>query len=197
MYFADDQRPLTLTDIARDPRRTRLYHALLAHPGIGLVATRAAGAVHLESRAGRGISAHGHLAVGAGDNPLAVYGTDTLTAAAVEALVQQSNAGDLVLFGAYDGRDIVSFDDQIGAHGSAGGDQLFPFIIAPAALGLRSAALDNARDIYRVVMSRYAVPPEGTDADGGDVGPSAETRDRKSSPVIRSASASPSSAVRR
>jgi hypothetical protein len=28
-----------------------------------------------------------------------------------------------VLFGAYDGYDIVSFDDQVGEHGSAGGDE--------------------------------------------------------------------------
>jgi len=25
----------------------------------------------------------------------------------------------------------VSFDDQVGAHGSAGGDQVWPFLIAP------------------------------------------------------------------
>jgi len=34
-----------------------------------------------------------------------------------------------VIFGAYDGYEIVSFDDQIGAHGAAGGNQLYPFLI--------------------------------------------------------------------
>ena len=75
---------------------------------------------------------------------------------AIEALVRQPNAGDIVLFGAYDGYEIVSFDDQIGAHGSAGGDQVWPFLIAPGALGTGAGAIENARDIHRVVMSHYA-----------------------------------------
>ena len=61
----------------------------------------------------------------AGANPLAVYGSDPRTARAVESLVRRPNGGDLVLFGRIDGREIVSFDDQVGAHGSAGGDQSF------------------------------------------------------------------------
>ncbi|HTK50657.1 MAG TPA: hypothetical protein VL308_02150, partial [Gemmatimonadaceae bacterium] len=68
----------------------------------------------------------------------------------------QPNAGDIVLFGAYDGYEIVSFDDQIGAHGSAGGDQVWPFLIAPDALGIGSERIDNARDIHRVIMTRYS-----------------------------------------
>ena len=196
VYFADDQRPLTLLDIARDAQRARLYHALLAHPGIGLVATRVAGGVHLESRAGRGILNDGVVHVTAGDNPLAVYGADRRTGTAVESLVRQPNGGDLVLFGTYDGRDIISFDDQVGAHGSAGGDQVFPFIIAPATLGVRSATLDDARDIHRVVMARYAVPAEDTAASEEATAAGGNASDRKSSPVNRSASASPSPARR-
>jgi hypothetical protein len=61
-----------------------------------------------------------------------------------------------VLFGAYDGYDIISFDDQVGAHGSAGGDQVYPFIISPERLGLGSEALEDARDIHRTVLARYA-----------------------------------------
>jgi hypothetical protein len=74
----------------------------------------------------------------------------------VESLVGQSNAGDCVLFGSYDGYDIISFDDQVGAHGSAGGDQVYPFIISPERLGLASEVLENARDIHRTVLARYA-----------------------------------------
>ena len=75
-----------------------------------------------------------------GPNPLDPYGTDALTVRAIEALVRQPNAGDLVLFGTYDGYEIVSFDDQVGAHGSAGGDQVWPFLIAPASLGIAGGA---------------------------------------------------------
>ncbi len=40
--------------------------------------------------------------------------------------------GDLILFGAYDGREIACFDDQVGGHGSIGGEQLRPFLLLPA-----------------------------------------------------------------
>ncbi len=122
-YFADDERALTLADVARDPRRAHLYARLLAHPGIGLIATRTVDGVHVEGRRGRASLRDGRIEVIAGANPLTVYGSDQRTARAVESLVRQPNGGDLVLFGAYDGSEIVSFDDQVGAHGSAGGDQ--------------------------------------------------------------------------
>jgi hypothetical protein len=75
---------------------------------------------------------------------------------AVESLVSQPNAGDCVLFGTFDGYDIVSFDDQVGAHGSAGGDQVYPFIISPERLGLAGESLEDARDIHRTILARYA-----------------------------------------
>jgi hypothetical protein len=42
------------------------------------------------------------------------------------------SCGDLILFGAYDGERIVCFDDQVGGHGSVGGEQSRPFLILPA-----------------------------------------------------------------
>jgi hypothetical protein len=221
LYFADDLRPLTLVEVARDPRRTHLYTALLAHPGIGLIATRTSSGIHVEGRGGRAILRGGIVTVAAGTNPLHVYGSDERTVRAVESLVHQPNGGDLVLFGAYDGREIVSFDDQVGAHGCVGGDQAFPFLIAPAALDVQHAQIDDARDIHRVIMSRYAVPSPGPssatpstdgagDGDGGgadgagaaargsatsaDDGAALPISARNSSPVNRSASASTSDA---
>jgi len=76
---------------------------------------------------------------------------------AVRDLVQQPNAGDIVIFGAYDEYEIVSFDDQVGAHGSAGGDQMYPFLLTPPELPVGHETLEDARDIHRAVMSRYAV----------------------------------------
>ncbi len=42
-----------------------------------------------------------------------------------------SRCGDLVLFGAIDDEGIACFDDQVGGHGSVGGEQSRPFIILP------------------------------------------------------------------
>jgi len=155
LYFADDPRPLELTDIMRDARRANLYVELLQHPGVGLLATRNGPSVHLESTSGRAIVVGGELAVLDGDNPLEPYGTGGNTARAVEHLASQPNTGDITIFGAYDGYEIVSFDDQIGAHGAAGGNQLYPFLIGPAELELGRARIEDARDIHRVIMERY------------------------------------------
>jgi type I phosphodiesterase/nucleotide pyrophosphatase len=155
LYFADDERRLDLRDIARDQRRAALYAALLAHPGIGLIATRQDGVVYVEGKAGRARIAGGTLELLDTGNPLQHYGTAPYVVRAIESLVMQPNAGDLVLFGSYDGYEIVSFDDQVGAHGSAGGDQMYPFLVAPASLGVDDAVLEDARDIHRVIMSRY------------------------------------------
>jgi hypothetical protein len=162
LYFADDEARLTLEDIARSTHHAGLYDALREHPGIGLLAALDAQGVHVQSRAGRARIVDGVVTVLHGTDPLEPYGTDSLTVQAIESLVRQPNAGDLVLFGAYDGYEIVSFDDQVGAHGSAGGDQVWPFMIAPGSLGIANERIDNARDVHRVIMRRYArepVPP--------------------------------------
>jgi hypothetical protein len=164
VYFADDAAQLSLEDLRADPRRQVLYDALLEHEGIGLVLTRNEHGVHAESRAGRALLVDGTATVLAGTNPVAPYGTAPYVLRSIEELVRQPNSGDVVIFGAYDGYDIVSFDDQVGAHGSAGGDQVYPFIITPAALNMASETLENARDINRAVLSRYAAQAPATAA---------------------------------
>lgn len=176
VYFADDQRSLDHGDIMRDPRRARLYAGLLAHRGIGLLATRTARGVHVESRRGRAILRDGAVDVIAGGNPLDPYGVDAIAVRAVASMVNQQNGGDVVLFGAYDGYEIISFDDQVGAHGCVGGDQVYPFLITPLALDASTARIEDARDIHRVVMLRYTLSVAPTIA-------------RNSSPVSLSGSA--------
>ncbi len=158
IYFDDTSIQLTREDIMEVPRRAYLYRALLAHPGIGLVATRGDTGVELESPRGRAVIARGseEVTVLEGSNPLDIYGTSAPVVRSVRDLVLQPNTGDIVLFGAYDGYDIVSFDDQVGAHGSAGGDQVYPFIITPPDLDLSGEVIEDARDVHRVVMERYA-----------------------------------------
>ncbi len=158
IYFDEVSEQLSRADIMGEPRRAHLYRALLAHPGIGLVATRSLEGVELESPQGRAVIELGTetVRVRAGENPLAPYGTRSYVVRAVRDLIMQPNSGDIVLFGAYDGYDIVSFDDQVGAHGSAGGDQVYPFIITPPDLDLSDEVIEDARDVHRVVMNLYA-----------------------------------------
>ena len=174
VYFADDPRQLSRDDIAADPRRAYLYTALLSHPGIGLIVTRAGRGVHLESRAGRATIVNGAVEVTAGINPLDLYGTEPYVVRAVQDLVMQPNAGDIVLFGAYDGSAIISFDDQVGAHGSVGGDQVRPFLITPPGLDVADEVIEDARDINRVVMSRYRAAPQAVDGHHAEGSPANE-----------------------
>jgi hypothetical protein len=156
VYFAATEQRLSLEQIMADARWARLHERLIAHPGIGLVATISRGGVNLAGKHGRAILRDGQVQIVSGENPLEIFGTEPYVLRAVESLVNQPNAGDVVLFGSFDGYDIISFDDQVGAHGSAGGDQVYPFIISPERLGLASESLEDARDIHRTVLARYA-----------------------------------------
>jgi len=158
VYFADDENQLSLDSILSKGSRRSLYEALVGHPGIGLVLTRQDGAVHAESSKGKARIQSEQVTVIAGENPLEPYGTESYQLRAIESLVAQSNCGDCVLFGAFDGYEIISFDDQVGAHGSAGGDQVYPFLITPAGLVAADERIEDARDIHRVVLEKFALP---------------------------------------
>ncbi len=156
VYFADSEERLPRSTILADTHRRHLHLSLLQHPGIGLLATIDDDGVHVESREGHATIRDGELEVMTGTNPLEVYEAARYTVRAVEDLIRQSNNGDIVLFGAYDGHDIVSFDDQVGAHGSAGGQQVYPFLITPDSLDVADERIEDARDIHRVILSHYA-----------------------------------------
>ena len=158
LYFADEERELDFDDITASSRKLSLYDALLEHRGIGLIATRSGDAVRAESATGTAMIRDGVHEVLSGNDPLGPYGTEPYSLRAIESLVKQHNAGDCVLFGAYDGEDIISFDDQVGAHGSAGGDQVYPFILSPEWLNLENETLEDARDIHRAVLLKYSQP---------------------------------------
>ena len=170
VYFADERAPLETQAITADARRRALYDGLLAHPGVGLVATRDADAVLASSARGKAWIRDAVIVSVEGENPLVPYGTDVAALRSIESLVRQPNAGDLVLFGAYDGYEVVCFDDQVGAHGSAGGDQVYPFLITPPSLDLANETIEDARDLHRLILSRYALPrdrrPDGVERRG-------------------------------
>ena len=156
VYFATSEQRLLHEHIMRDARWAKVHERLVAHPGIGLVATLANDGVYVAGRNGRATLRDAVVSVSSGENPLEVFGTEPYVLRAIESLVRQPNAGDCVLFGAFDGYDIVSFDDQVGAHGSAGGDQVYPFLISPERLDLAAESLEDARDIHRTILARYA-----------------------------------------
>ncbi len=68
-----------------------------------------------------------------------------------------NNSGDLIIFGAYNKGYIVNFENQLGAHGGAGGEQNIPFAVYPETLNFDFASVNNACQIYDFIYNNYVV----------------------------------------
>ena len=92
------------------------------------------------------------------------YADTAVELQAIARLTQYANAGDLVLFGAYDPeRDVcVCFDDQVGAHGAMGGRQFWPFLLTPRGLVPSDHSLEDPLDLHPL-FARYRRPAAGPD----------------------------------
>ena len=77
----------------------------------------------------------------------------SVLAAQLRRLNSFERSGDLVVFGAYDGAKQVNFEDQVGGHGSIGGDQLHPFLLAKKEWGLDTTHVTNASDLYPMLVA--------------------------------------------
>src|SRR6185312_15200772 len=88
VYFANVEQRLSLEQIQADRRWSRLYDRLVAHPGIGLVATESRDGIDLASKRGRAVLRDGEVEIISGENPLEVFGTEPYVLRAIESLVR-------------------------------------------------------------------------------------------------------------
>lgn len=162
VYWSDPTHPLSFNEIRQDPERRALYYFLVAHGGIGCVITRMLDGAHVESLRGRAlISPDGEMELIAGEDPLHNYADSAVDRRAIVQLAAMKNAGDLILFGAYDPEQdlCICFDDQIGAHGAMGGRQSWPFILSPRGLIPEDYEICDPIDLYPL-FRRYTREPE-------------------------------------
>lgn len=159
VYFS--RWPERLDDAAVRREFPDVLDFLVAHPGVGLVATKAPeGGLVLRSRRGVARLAGGEVTVLEGDNPLAPYDdAGPLGRRALERMGGFRNAGDLILFGAYDERGYVCFDDQVASHGALGGPQFWPFLLLPNDPRFDHLAITDPRDLYAQVFLTYHHEP--------------------------------------
>jgi hypothetical protein len=158
VYWTEPKEPISLREIRQDPDKRALYYFLVAHKGIGVVITRFLDGAHAETMHGRAlIMPDGEMEVLEGDDPLHDYAPSSIERRAVVHLARQSNAGDLILFGAYDPeRDsCICFDDQVGAHGAMGGRQSWPFIMAAPGLVPDDYPIEDPLDLHPL-LRRYS-----------------------------------------
>ena len=82
---------------------------------------------------------------------LARYDDPQILGPQLEYLNSFERSGEMVIFG--ENRDglQVNFEHQSGGHGSIGGDQVLPFIVAKREWALDTADIRGAKDVYPVL----------------------------------------------
>ena len=157
VYWNEPKHPLTFDEIRADPEKRALYYFLVAHKGIGVVITRMLDGTHVETLHGRCIiTPGGEMEVLDGQDPLRDYATSGIERRAIAHLASLGNAGDMILFGAYDRQQDrqICFDDQVGAHGAMGGRQFWPFLLTPPGLVDAAATINDPLDLHPI-LRRY------------------------------------------
>ena len=73
----------------------------------------------------------------------------------LERFIEFKNSGDLILFGAYDGKNIINFENQMGAHGGIGGEQNKPFAVWNKSLRFNFSDVNNSCKIHDFLYNEY------------------------------------------
>jgi hypothetical protein len=128
-----------------------LYPALLDmladHPGIGLV-------VGVEDDRPVMVTSRGAMTLASDRLPPGLEEPEH-DAADLRRLLQYPHAGDLVVFGAWDARGVITFEDHVASHGGLGGQQSYPLFLVPPGVPLEPGAITSARQLYPFFMGRY------------------------------------------
>jgi uncharacterized membrane protein YvlD (DUF360 family) len=125
-----------------------LLPTLTTHPGVGFVLVRseADGAVVIGGQ-GRRVLATGVIT---GDDPLAPFGPNA--ARHVARTDAFSTCPDLVINSTYwpESDEVAAFEELVGSHGGMGGEQTFPFVLAPTDLALPDDEIVGAEAMHHV-----------------------------------------------
>ena len=158
IYFDDTSEQLTREDILGVPRRAYLYRALLAHPGIGLVATRSAEGVELESTRGRARDrARERTAARARRerirSPPTARRAPWCARCAISfcSRTRETSCCSAPTMATTSCRSTTRWARTAAPVGI----RSYPFIITPPDLDLSEDVIEDARDVHRVVMERY------------------------------------------
>lgn len=154
VYFS--RYPERLADEAVRREFPDVLQFLVAHPGIGLVITKARDIGYfLRSRRGLARLREGKVTIVEGENPLTPYEDGSLSREALERMASFENTGDIILFGAYEGGRIVCFDDQVASHGCMGGAQTRAFLLVPNYPRFARLRITDPRGLYDQVFMPY------------------------------------------
>ena len=168
LYITGTDKPLNWQEV--EEAQPMLLRFLQRHRGIGFVLARG-------EKEGELMIFHrdGHICVT--ENPrfhqhelafLRPYGIPYDLLNELHRFGLGPRCGDLVIFGALDEEGIACFDDQVGGHGSVGGEQSRPFIILPVDHPVANKKGLSGyeflyRDIFRAYVGEDRVGPKDDD----------------------------------
>jgi len=84
---------------------------------------------------------------------LAQYDDPGILLAQLSRLNSFRNSGDLVVFGAFQDGKQINFENQAGGHGSIGGEQAHPFVLAKRAWKLDTTAVRGANELHPILSA--------------------------------------------
>ena len=101
------------------------------------------------------VSAAGRVEMGtaAASELLARYDDPAILGPQLEFLNSFERSGEMVIFGENRNDLQVNFEHQAGGHGSIGGDQVLPFILAKRSWDLDTTSIRGAKDVYPLLKS--------------------------------------------
>src|ERR1700694_4684817 len=101
---------------------------------------------------GTSISADGRELRGDAIKPLLVqYDDPGILLSQLSRLNSFEASGDLVVFGAFKDGKQVNFENQAGGHGSIGGEQAHPFVLAKRAWGIDTTNVRGAHELHPIL----------------------------------------------
>jgi type I phosphodiesterase/nucleotide pyrophosphatase len=139
VYFTD--RPSRMSHSELEAAHAGLGRALARLPQVSLVSTREGGDDVFTS-------ADGELRGAAVKPLLATYDDPDILLGQLSRLNSFGHSGDLIVFGSFIEGKQVNFEDQAGGHGSIGGEQLHPFVLAKKEWGLDTSGVNSAQELH-------------------------------------------------
>lgn len=144
VYLREPKRRLNLSEV--EELCPELLPALRYHEGIGLVIGKEGDDVVILSKKGQLILGRERIIIG--EYPLTGVEEPELAEEQINRYARMNKCGDLILFGAMHGDDVICFENQLGSHGTLGGDQYYAFMLYPSSADLRLDEVTEARGLH-------------------------------------------------
>jgi hypothetical protein len=152
IYFDVTSRQMDLSEIIL--LYPTLMETLVAHEGVGQLVGREGDRVVIASKRGTLWAGQGERRL-EGEHPLSGLEDQEWATEQIVRLINFPHAGDLVLLGAWDGKRVICFEEQVACHGGLGGPQDHPFVAFPPGKPLSPREISNAEDMYEQLMAVY------------------------------------------